>query len=140
MAWACGNLITKRIGAVDTLALVASGSLVAAPPLLLLSCWVEGSEVIEAILRHLDWRAWGAILYQSYPNTMVGFGIWVLLMQRYFASAMAPLSLMIPVSGMLSATLVLGESMPWWKITAGVLVLAGLGINQWDVRRRAALR
>jgi O-acetylserine/cysteine efflux transporter len=136
MSWAGANLLTKRIGPVDPLALVGWGSLVAAPPLLIVSLLADGPQSIASAIEHLDWVAWGAILFNAYPNTLLCFGIWAVLVRRYSAATVAPFSLLIPIAGMASAALVLGEAMPWWKIGAGALVLAGLALNQWDVRAR----
>ena len=76
----------------------------------------------------------GAILFQSYPNTLVGFGIWSILMRKYPASTIAPFALLVPVTGMLSATLLLDKPMHWWKSIAGILVLRGLGVNLFGAR------
>jgi O-acetylserine/cysteine efflux transporter len=66
----------------------------------------------------------------------LGFGIWSMLMRRYPASQVAPFALLVPVAGMVSATLVLHEGMEPWKIVAGLLVLAGLALNQFAARLR----
>lgn len=133
-SWALGNIFTKRIGKVDPLALVVWGSLLAAPPLLLVSIVVEGPAVIVTALANMNWRSAGAILFQSYPTTILGFGIWSMLMRKYPAATVAPFTLLVPVAGMLSAALVLDESLQWWKVVAGLLVLCGLALNQASVR------
>jgi O-acetylserine/cysteine efflux transporter len=137
VAWACANLLTKRIGTVNPLALVGWGSVVAAPPLLLLSCLVEGRDTIVTTLSHLDWRAWSAILFMAYPNTILCFGIWAVMMRRYPTATVAPFSLLIPISAMFSGVLVLGETLTWWKIAAALLIVAGIALSQWDVWRRS---
>ena len=49
---------------------------------------------------------------------------------------MAPLSLLVPVFGMGASALVLGEPMPGWKITACLLIMAGLAVNLlWRPRK-----
>ena len=70
-------------------------------------------------------------MFQSYPNTILGFGIWAALVRKYPAAAVAPFPLLVPVVGMASAALVLSEPLQWWKIVAGLLVLAGLALNQF---------
>ncbi len=136
-SWACANMLSKRMQGVDTLALVTWASLVAAPELLLLSLLVDGPSALVTAVTHSDWRAWGAILFQSYPNTIFGFAIWSMLMRRYPAATVAPFGLLIPVAGMLSGALVLGESLSWWKICAAGLVLVGLAMTQIHPRSSA---
>jgi O-acetylserine/cysteine efflux transporter len=40
----------------------------------------------------------------------------------------------VPVAGMTSAALILGEQLQWWKVCAGLLVLSGLALNQFGAR------
>jgi len=133
-SWAIANILTKQIGKVNALALVTWGSLLAAPPLFLGSLWVEGPAAWIQAGVHLSWLTVGAVLFQSYPNTLFGFGLWSILLRRYPTATIVPFTLLVPVSGMLSAALVLGEPLQWWKITAGVLVLFGLALNQFGAR------
>ena len=136
MSWASANMLTKRIGVVDPLGLAAWGSLIAFVPLATLSLLVEGPARVAAALHAMSGWAWGAVLYQSYPNTLFGFGIWSMLMRRYPASQVAPFALLVPVAGMVSGSLVLHEGMQPWKLVAGVLVLTGLALNQFAARLR----
>ncbi|HYD58771.1 MAG TPA: EamA family transporter [Noviherbaspirillum sp.] len=138
-SWGVGNIFTKRIGKVDALALVIWGSLLAAPPLLLASFVLEGPTAIGAALGQMNWLSAGAVLFQAYPTTILGFGIWSMLMRKYPAATVAPFTLLVPVAGMLSATWVLGEPLQWWKLAAGLLVLTGLALNQFGTRMMTAL-
>jgi O-acetylserine/cysteine efflux transporter len=46
----------------------------------------------------------------------------------------------VPIFGMLSSALLLGEGLPAWKLEAGVLVIAGLAVNLFGPRLLAARR
>ena len=140
MSWATANILTKRIGAVEPLALVAWGSLVAVPPLLLVSAVVEGPHAMLAAVQAMNLKSCLTVLFQSYPNTLLGFGVWSMLMRRYPAAQVAPFSLLVPVAGMVSAALVLHEALEPWKIMAGLLVLGGLALNQFAARLQLWLR
>ena len=133
-SWGVGNIFTKRIGKVDALALVLWGSLLAAPPLLLASLVIEGPAAIVAALQEMSWLSAGAILFQAYPTTILGFGIWAMLLRKYPTATVAPFTLLVPVAGMVSAAWVLGEPLQWWKVAAGALVLSGLALNQFGPR------
>lgn len=133
-SWGIGNIFTKRMGKVDALALVAWGSLLAAPPLLVMSLLAEGPAAMTAAIAQLNWLSVGAVLFQAYPTTILGFGIWSLLMRKYPTATIAPFTLLVPVVGMFSAALVLGEALQWWKILAGTLVICGLALNQFGPR------
>lgn len=132
--WGVANILTKKMGKVNPFELVVWAALLASPPLLLASLAIEGLDAWRLAAAHMNWLSAGAVLFQSYPNTIVGFGIWSMLVRKYPTATIAPFSLLVPVTGMLSAALVLGEPLQWWKITAGVLVLGGLAINLFGMR------
>jgi len=131
VSWSLGNIFIKRIGPVDALALVGWSSLLAAPCLLGVALVLEGPSRIWGALRHLTWGSGATILFQAYPATLFSFTAWTYLMRRYPAATIAPFSLLVPVFGMLSSMLILGEPMTWWKAVAGALVIGGLALNQF---------
>lgn len=131
LCWALANIATRKMGQVSALSLVVWGALLAAPPLLLASWLAEGEAAWRLAAARFSLGTLGAVLFQSYPNTIVGFGVWSMLIRRYAAATVAPFSLLVPVAGMLGAAIVLGEPLQWWKIAAGALVLGGLALNQF---------
>ena len=146
MSWAFGNIYTKRIALyaqasgvrVEALQIVAWGSLVAVPPIALLSLMIEGPALIHHALIAIDWRIAAAVLFNSYATTIFGFGAWSVLMRRYPTATVAPFTLLVPIVGMGSAAIFLGETMHWWAIVAGAMVIAGLAINQFSTMRPAS--
>jgi O-acetylserine/cysteine efflux transporter len=148
LSWGFGNVFTKRIALtaqaagtpIQVMQIVAWGSLLAMPPLLAVSLLFEGPAAIGAAMTRVDWRTIGAVLFNGYVSTTFGFGAWSLLMRRYPTATVAPFPLLVPVAGMASAALLLGEPLHGWAIAAGLMVLTGLAINQfWGMRvwRRA---
>lgn len=134
VCWAMANIVTKKMGPVSALSLVVWGALIATPPLVAASWLVEGAGAWAEAAQRLRWQTVGAVLFQSYPNTLLGFGVWSLLMRKYAAATIAPFTLLVPVAGMLSAAIVLAEPLQWWKAVAGLLVLGGLALNQFGAR------
>lgn len=134
LSWAGGNLVSKKIGKVDMFSLVVWGSLVAWPPLLLLSFILEyGQWSVESIL-NVSWLTIGSVAYLVYPVTLFGFAIWSWLLSRHAASTVAPFTLLVPIFGFSSSALILGEGMQGWKIGAGFLIVFGLVINLYGGR------
>jgi O-acetylserine/cysteine efflux transporter len=140
LSWALGNLFTKRMGDVDVLSLVAWNSLLAAPVLLIAAWAQEGSAELARSLSALSWRSVAILLFLAYPATLFCFAAWSRLLHRYPANTVAPFSLLVPVFGMLSGILFLGESLTGWKLTAAVLVLVGLALNQAGARLARPMR
>lgn len=141
--WGLGNIVTRRIsqqGPVDLLSLVVWGALVPPLPFLACSAWLEGPQRIWLALDHLSWSGGLAILYLALIATIVGYVIWGKLLQRYPVAEVAPLTLLVPVVGLLAARVLLDEkvqSMQWLGIA---LVLLGLLVNLFWPRWRQRVR
>ncbi len=73
--------------------------------------------------------AWGA--------TLTGFAVWAGLMHRYPTALISPFALLIPVSGLASGALFLGEGLAPLQIGGVVLVFAGLVENVYGHQLRA---
>jgi O-acetylserine/cysteine efflux transporter len=134
VCWALANIVTKKMGQVNALSLVVWSSLVATPPLLLVSWFVEGGAAWQLAAHQFTGKTLALVLFQAYPSTILGFGIWSMLMRKYPTATVAPFSLLVPAAGMVSAAIVLGEALQWWKVAAGMLVLAGLALSQFGGR------
>jgi O-acetylserine/cysteine efflux transporter len=132
--WAIANIFTKQIGKVNPLALVVWAALLASPPLILASVVIEGPQAWIDVASRFSWSSAGAVLFQSYANTILGFGVWAILMRKYPTATIAPFTLLVPVTGMLSSAIVLHEPLQWWKIVSGLLVLFGLACNLFGTR------
>lgn len=126
--WAIGNVLLRRVGNVDMLSMVSWLSIVAPLPLLLLSLVLEGPARIGDAISHATWLTIGAVLYIAVVSTTFGYAVWGHLLKRYPAATAAPFSLLVPVSGTLSAALLLGESFGPVRLAGMGLILAGLAV------------
>lgn len=126
---AVSNLITKKIGPVNPLSLVGWGSLVAIPPLLLLSLVVEGPAQITVSLHHITWLSILSVAYTAYISTWFGYGVWSWLIGKYPVSSIIPFTLLVPIFGMLGSNLVFQEPMQQWKLQATLFIILGLSIH-----------
>lgn len=129
LSWAGGNMVNRAAGRVNMLAYVVWASLFAVPPLAALAWIFEGREAILHGLAAADRYTWAAVVWQSVSNTMFGYGVWGWLLGRYPAATVTPMALLVPVFGMASSALLLGEPLQGWKLIAAALVLAGLAVG-----------
>lgn len=127
--WAAGNIVARADKGVNMVAYVAWSSLFAAPPLILLSLVADGPQAIGAALSAAGPGTWGAVLWQSFGNSLFGYAAWGWLLARHPAATIAPMALLVPVFGMGASAIVLGEGLPLWKLGAAALVLGGLALN-----------
>lgn len=132
--WGVGNLITKKIKSGYFISVIVWGSFVACFPMLLLALLFEGPSSFKVTYEHLTWKGISALLYIVYASTWVGYGVWNFLISRYPVGVVVPFTLLVPVVGILSSVLYLGEPFQAWKLIAGLLVIAGLCINLVNMR------
>ena len=142
LAWAAGNIIAKRGAgehAPDMFALVVWSSLVPPLPLAALSYALEGGpEAVNAVVR-ASAMVWACLAVMAYGATLFGFGSWNALLHRYPTALISPFGLLIPVSGIASGVLFLGETLAPLQIAGVALVFAGLVVNTYAPRIRAWL-
>ena len=132
--WALGNVVTRKLGKVNLVGLVVWGSLIPPLPFLALSLWLEGPELISQSLRTLSLDSLLVLAYLAFGATILGYGLWSRLLSRYPASQVAPFSLLVPVVGISSSALLLGERLGSLEMAGAALVMAGLLINVWGGR------
>ncbi|WP_353952159.1 EamA family transporter [Knoellia sp. S7-12] len=135
LGWAFGNLAVRRARTTQPFQLTMWMSVVPPIPMLALSLLVEGPERIVSSLTSVGSSVGGAavagLLYTSLIATVVGTGIWSWLMARHPAGTVAPFSMLVPVTGLTSAWVLLGErptAIEWVGcaiVVAGVLITAG---------------
>ncbi len=126
LCWAVGNVALRGAGKVDMFAMVTWLSIVPPLPLLALSYLFEGPQAIEAAVLHMGWVGVGAVAYIAIVSTNIGYGIWAYLLKLYPAAQVAPFSLLVPIVGIISAALLLGEQFGPVRLAGMVLVFAGL--------------
>ena len=130
--WACANVVVKVAAKAgprfNMLAFIVWSSVFAVPPLLVLSLVFEGPTAGEAALRNATAGGWIAVAWQASGNTLFCFAAWSKLLARYDAATVTPYALLIPVFGMGASAVMLGESMPPWKLLAGAMVIGGIAI------------
>jgi O-acetylserine/cysteine efflux transporter len=141
-AWAVGNIIAKRAAGehgADMFALTVWSSLVPPLPLLALGFAFEGGADTLRIIAAMSPLAWGCVLVMSYGATLFGFGSWNALLHRYPTALISPFALLIPISGLASGALFLGESLAPVQMAGVALVFVGLVVNVYGLRMRAAI-
>ena len=137
LAWGIGNVVAKRAAAghsADMFALVVWSSLVPPLPLALISYAFEGGALAWQAVRDASLVTWSCLLFLAYVATLFGFATWAKLLHRYPTALVAPFGLLIPVSGLASGWLFLGESLAPIQALGVVLVLAGLVVNVYGGR------
>ncbi len=130
--WAVGNLVTRSIsqkGYKADVNLVVWSALFACPPFFALSFFIEGPELILFSIKNIQLSAILSLLYLALIATLVGYTLWSYLLSRYPAGQVAPLTLGVPMVGLASASVFLGEALGPLQLMGIATVMLGLMIN-----------
>ncbi|MBS0968839.1 hypothetical protein CYR40_07340 [Chimaeribacter arupi] len=134
IAWSIANIINKKMGTKQVFAFLVWSSAFAPVPLFLLGWLVNGTRGYLSLVSHMDARAMLSVLFQVYPNTLFGYWVWNSLLKQYPVSTVAPLSLLVPVFGMLGSMAIFGETITPVKILALLLIISGLVVGLYGQR------
>ncbi|MFF8392672.1 EamA family transporter [Streptomyces sp. NPDC016172] len=134
VSWSVANVILKKAAPKEMLAFLVWSSLFSPIPLFLLDLVVNGTKGYVELQHQIGWPAVLSILFQAYPNTVLGYAVWNWLLREYPVSTVAPLSLLVPIFGVLGSVLIFNEPLSPLKLVAGALIIIGLIIGLYGKR------
>jgi O-acetylserine/cysteine efflux transporter len=129
LSWSTANIIIKKSGTKDVLAFLIWSSLFSPIPLFAIAFLQHGAAGYIATFSQFNWTAIFSILFQAYPTTLFGYWIWNVLLKKYPVSTVAPLSLLVPIFGMLGSMLIFEEHIGLSKVLATGFIVLGLAIG-----------
>lgn len=128
LAWALCNLLIKLKRPGQMTAFIVWSSLYSLPVIVILTLASQGWAAFETLAGGLAWQTVFSVLFQSLVTTILGYRVWNNLMKKYPATHVAPLSLLIPVSGLATSWLFFDEKMSAGQWLAICLILTGIMI------------
>lgn len=144
LGWAIGNLCNRQARTTEPFRLMLWMTVVPPLPMLTASLSLDGPAAIKASLGGLGERqgllAIGGLAFTVLVATLVGSGIWTALMARHPSSTVAPFSMLVPVVGIGSSWLLLGDTTSWPEIALGVVVLLGVLLGSSRCRQPSQSR
>jgi drug/metabolite transporter (DMT)-like permease len=130
LGWAFGNLASRLAAPPNPLHLTLWMAVVPPLPLLAASWAVEGPaagwDALRAAVTPAGLPGLLAVAYIAGVATVLGSGIWTVLMRRHPAAVVAPWSLLVPVVGMGLAAAALGERPSGVELAAAVVIVGGV--------------
>ena len=124
--WSVANIQIKLLGEIDGMTLNAWIAILATPQLLIASLILEEGHV--RALAEADWRAWAAVAYNGIVVFGLGYGLWYRMLRRYSVNQSMPFMLLVPVFGVFSGVIFLGEALTLYLVLGGLLTVFGVGI------------
>lgn len=128
--WALSNIVARHVqqggAAYSPMAFVVWSGIFAILPFTLLSL-VFDPEATRWQWTQARASSWLAVAYLGWVATILGYSLWTGLLKRHPANRVAPFSLGVPVVGLTTGMLVLGEAITPWQWAGITLVVAALG-------------
>ena len=132
--WGISNIVAKAASKeaelkgekLDMLGLVIWSSLIPPIPMLLIAFLIDTPQTIWTALKGLTLVSVFSILYLAFFATLIGYGIWSTLLSKYPAGKVAPLSLLVPVIGLITAQIILKEKLSPIQWVGGCIILTGI--------------
>ncbi len=126
LAMSVTTIIVKISGTKRIFSFIIWSSLFSPIPLFVLAYFTQGQNVFLDFVANIDDKAIFSILFQVYPTTLFGYWVWNSLVDKYQVSRVAPISLLVPIFGLLGSFLIFKEQIGIEKIIAGILIMTGL--------------
>ena len=127
--WAMSNVYIRVVRDVNVVSLVVWSSLIPPIPLALLAGAFEPWETLISDVTQGGPAFWIGMAFMAYFNTLFASIVWNALIQRHGASRVAPLSLLVPVFGLLTSGIYFREAFSVTELVGAALVFLGLLVH-----------
>jgi O-acetylserine/cysteine efflux transporter len=125
--WAFTNIQVKWLGpALNVFQITGWAAIFSVPQLLALAWLVEGNPLPAYLAA--GWIGWSAIIYQAIGVTVLGYGFWYGMMRRHAVNQVMPLTLLVPIFGVLSGVIFLDEALTLPTVIGGLATILGVAI------------
>ncbi|MDB5535596.1 MAG: hypothetical protein JWQ65_471 [Devosia sp.] len=121
---ALGSILLKRYGPIRPLRLQAWVALASFPPLTAYSLLAEHHQIETSLAA--GWPFWAGLVFSAFVVTIIAHTLYFGVLQRYPASLIAPLGLMMPLMSIAMGVVILHETFDLRMLAGGVVALAGL--------------
>lgn len=141
--WSISNIVAKTAAKkamandeqLDMLSLVVWGSLVPPIPTLILALFIDSPQTLINSISNLSMISILAVLYLAFGATLFGYGIWSVLIAKYPLNKISPLSLLVPITGLLTARIVLSEELSKLQWLGVAAIILGLIVASLDYKK-----
>ncbi|HDL7645165.1 TPA: EamA family transporter [Yersinia enterocolitica] len=140
VVWGLVSIIIKKSDTKQVFSFLVWSSLFSPVPLFILSYLFNGPSGFTELAIHFNTTTLFSILFQVYPNTLFAYWVWNSLLTKYPVSVVAPLSLLVPIFGMLGSVMIFNERIPSGKVIAMIFIISGLIIGLYGKRLMGLLK
>jgi O-acetylserine/cysteine efflux transporter len=141
LCWSIGNVISRRSQITSGFGLTVWSAVIVPIPAFALAMLINGPHAIGHAVSHVGWLTVASTFYTVIGASWFGYGVWNSLLSRYPVSAVVPFTLLVPVTGIATAWIVLGQRPTLTEVLGGVVLLAGVAtatVQRGAVRQGAS--
>ena len=127
LVWAIAQVLAKPVSnKIGGLALTAWLGFFSGPLTILTSFLIEGNTINYII--NADTKTWLTLVYLIVVMNIIAYSAWYHVLSKYPVNYIMPVLLLLPVSGLLTSILLLGERPPLYSYVGGIIIIFGVGI------------
>lgn len=125
--WSFGQVLVKPITEkINGIVLTAWFGILAGPQLILASYFIEGNLIDNLV--SADYQGWFIVLYLALLMNVLGYSLWYHVLGIFPVNKILPIMLLLPVTGILTAVIFLGERPESKVYIGGIIILIGVSI------------
>jgi drug/metabolite transporter (DMT)-like permease len=136
ISWSFASIIVKKAGTKQVFAFSLWAMAFAPIPLFLIVYFQSGSDAFIQLSTQFNERVIFSVLFQAYPVTLLGYWIWNRLLVTYPLTTVAPLTLLVPIFGLLGGVLFYQEEVGMIKLVASLCVISGILIGFVSLKKQ----
>ena len=121
---AMGSVFMRGIKGIGVFSFQAWTALISLPVMLLASFVLETGQM--QMMASAPWLGWASVAYTGLVASIVGHGVFFMLVQRHPVSSIMPYLLLTPLTAVLFGVLLWGDRPGWRLLVGGALVLSGI--------------
>jgi len=137
--WGISNIIVRYASkqaisqgkTLNMLSMVVWSSLIPPLPFLVIALLLDTPETLLHAVSNLNVLSVFSVLYLAFCATLFGYGIWSVLLAKYPTGKVVPISLLVPVTGLITAQIVLNEQLSKIQWVGGIVIILGLVISNF---------
>ena len=136
--WAFAQVMAKPVSEkIGGLALTAWIGVFAGPSSIFLSYLIEGNTYQYII--NADFKVWMIVIYLGLAMNCLGYSIWYYVLSKHPVNFVMPVMLLFPVTGLITAIFVLGETPSTYAYVGGIIIITGVAIILINKRKNTYL-
>jgi O-acetylserine/cysteine efflux transporter len=121
---AMGTVLMRRLAGLDMFSQQGWTAVIGLLPLLAISAWLEPGGF--QALRQATWIGWGGAAYSAIGSSLVGHGLYYVLVQKHPVAQVTPWLLLAPVGAVLLGVVFYGDDPGPQLWIGGAMVLGGV--------------